>query len=68
MAPEPFDLERDKRWQMKSHEQRVCRTSGCFTYVLTKKDRYCLACQLDRGIRQPPEPREWHPRTREPHA
>lgn len=51
--PEDFNLERDKRWHLKTHFDRVCRTSGCFTYVLDKRDRYCLACQLDRDIPQP---------------
>lgn len=60
----PPDLERDKRWHLKTHEQRVCRTSGCFTYVLAKKDRYCLACQLDRNMPQPDFPRDTPGRTR----
>ena len=47
-ARESFDLERDKRWHLKTHIARVCRTPGCLTYVLDKRDRYCLACQLDR--------------------
>jgi len=50
---ESFDLERDKRWHMHAHVQRVCQTSGCFTYVLRNQDRYCLACQLDGMCAQP---------------
>jgi hypothetical protein len=57
MVPEPFDLERDKRWQMKIHLDSICHTPGCFTYVIEAFDRYCLACQLDRGMPQRKMPR-----------
>ena len=58
-------------WPMHHHPPGVCQTSGCFTFVLRRDDRYCLACQLDRKMPQPPLPseirvrsarpeREWH--------
>jgi len=62
MTTPDFELERDKRWQMHVHVRRVCQTSGCFTYVLDKRDRYCLACQLDKGLGQRAEPRPGRPR------
>jgi len=31
----------------------ICATTGCWTYT-RPKERYCLACQLDRNVPQPP--------------
>lgn len=41
---------------MHQHRLGVCQTPGCFTFVLRTGDRWCLACQLDRQLPQPPWP------------
>ena len=35
------------------HQRRVCKTPGCYTFVMDRVGDLCVACKLDEDITPP---------------